>query len=150
MNVLGFIQLFSSAFLLMGFCINRINLIIKSGWRKKQAKNQVTLADDIKHVLNPLIPDFGELKIEDLSLLAARTLLLTEGPDHPAFRDSKGRMYFNYTALYFEYKWINLSFLMQDSDFIFALAYLAFSMQGLIQSPIFYTLHLADIVNRFP
>lgn len=63
MNYLGYIQLFSSAFLLLGFCINRINLIIKSGWRKKKAKNMIVLADQVKHVLNPLIPDFGELKV---------------------------------------------------------------------------------------
>ena len=76
--------------------------------------------------------------------------MLTEGPEHPAFYDSNGKQNFYYLALYFEYKWICLSYLMQDSDFIFSVAYLAFSLQGLIQSPLFYSCHLADVVNRFP
>ena len=38
---------------------------------------------------------------------------------------------------------------MQDKDFIFSLSYMAFSFQGLIQSPIFYSCHLADVINRF-
>lgn len=30
------------------------------------------------------------------------------------------------------------------------MVYLAFSVQGSIQSPIFYSFHLTDVVNRFP
>lgn len=140
----------SSALLLLGFCVNRTNIIMKQGWRKKISVNKVILAKDIKFVLNPLIPPFGDLNINSLSLSAARILLLTEGPEHSAFQDEFGNLHFKFKVLYFEYKWICLSFLMQDSDFIFALAYMAFSLQGLLQSPIFYSCHLADVINRFP
>ena len=37
---------------------------------------------------------------------------------------------------------------MQDPQFIFSIAYMAFSFQGLVQSPLFYACHLADVVNR--
>lgn len=39
---------------------------------------------------------------------------------------------------------------MQNGGFVFILIYLAFSLQGLFQSPIFYSFHLLDVVNRFP
>lgn len=82
---------------------------------------------------------------------AARVLLLTEGPYHRAFIDDKTKeMNFVYSALDFEFRWISLSFLMQNGTFIFNLMYLAFSLQGLFQSPIFYSFHLLDLINRFP
>ena len=74
-------------------------------------------------------------------------LLLTEGPYHQAFIDDKTKkMNFVYTALDFEFRWISLSFLMQNGTFIFNLMYLAFSLQGLFQSPIFYSFHLLDMI----
>ena len=147
-NYLGYCQLGTSFSLLIGFCINKINIILKSGWRNKIAQNKVILASDIKHLLEPLKPPYGDFRIQDLPLDAVRLLLLTEGPDYPAFW-SDGNRNFGFVAIEFEYKWICLSFLMQDQDFIFSLTYLVFSLQGLIQSPIFYSCHLADVVNRF-
>jgi hypothetical protein len=85
------------------------------------------------------------MKAKDLPLHAARILLLTEGPEHPAFEVDEKRN-FGYRAIDFEYYWICLSFLMQNGGFIFILIYLAFSLQGLWQSPIFYSFHLLDVV----
>lgn len=146
---LGYCQLVTSVALLVGFCLNRINIIVKSGWRKKVDENRQKLQADVKHILKPLEPPFGELRAKDLPLQAARVLLLTEGPDHHAFVED-GRPNFGYVAVDFEQKWIGLSFLMQDGGFVFILIYLAFSLQGLFQSPIFYSFHLLDMVNRFP
>jgi len=148
MTYIGYMQLATSISLLLGFCINRINIIVKSGWRTKNTLNKILLAKDIKYILEPIKPPFSDFNIKDLPLQAARTLLLTEGPDHPAF-NQKGVRDFGWSAVAFEYKWICLSFLMQDSDFIFSFSYMAFSLQGLVQSPIFYSCHLADVVNRF-
>ena len=77
-------------------------------------------------MLIPLKPPFGDFRVEDLPLQAVRILLLTEGPDHPAFNEGRS-LNFGFTAVKFEYRWICLSFLMQDPDFIFSLAYMAFS-----------------------
>ena len=33
---------------------------------------------------------------------------------------------------------------------MFAIQYLAFSFQGLFQSPVFYAFHLLDVIERFP
>lgn len=134
---------------MIGFCLNKINIIVKSGWRIKIDENRQKLVADVKHILKPLEPPFGELRAKDLPLQAARVLLLTEGPDHHAFIEN-GHPNFGYVAVNFEQKWIGLSFLMQDGGFIFTLIYLAFSIQGLVQSPIFYSFHLLDMVNRFP
>ena len=142
---LGYGQLVTSVALLIGFCLNKINIIVKSGWRKKCDENRQKLANDIKHILKPLEPPFGEMKAKELPLQAARVLLLTSGPDHVAFVH-EGRRNFGYSAVNFEYKWISLSFLMQNGGFVFILIYLAFSLQGLFQSPIFYSFHLLDVV----
>ena len=89
------------------------------------------MANDIKYILEPLKPQFGDYKIEELPLYAIRTLLLTEGPDYPAFNQN-GKRNFIYKAVELEYRWVCLSFCMQDGDFIFSLIYLLFSFQGLI------------------
>ena len=39
MRIFGYMQLFSSSFLLIGFFINQKNLVIKEGWRKRIEKN---------------------------------------------------------------------------------------------------------------
>jgi hypothetical protein len=70
------------------------------------------MINDIKHILKPLEPAFGELKAKDLPLQAARVLLLTEGPYIKAFEDDQGNKSFGYSAVNFEYKWISLSFLI--------------------------------------
>jgi len=48
------------------------------------------MVNDIKHILKPLEPAYGELKVRDLPLQAARVLLLTEGPYVKAFEDEQG------------------------------------------------------------
>ena len=48
---LGYVQLTTCMILIIGFCLNRINIIVKSGWRKKTDENQKNLAIDIKHIL---------------------------------------------------------------------------------------------------
>ena len=88
--------------LLVGYCMNRLNLIVKSGWRSKTNENKQKLSNDVKHILKPLEPPFGEMKAKDLPLQAARILLLTEGPLHSAFRDANGAQNWGYSAVNFE------------------------------------------------
>lgn len=73
-----------------------------------------------------------------------------EGPNSPIFFDvALNKHEFAFKALRFEYYWISLSFLISSGEFLFCLIYWVLSIQGLIQSPVFYSLHLLDIVNRF-
>lgn len=76
---------------------------------------------------------------------ALRVLLLTEGPYHPAW-GSEGSRDYRYLAILLEYHWISLSFLMANFEFVFQLAYLAFSVQGSFQSPVFYSFQLLDVI----
>ena len=48
------------------------------------------MKSDVKYVLNPLKPPYGEFKAKELPADACRILLLTEGPYHSAFVDSDG------------------------------------------------------------
>ena len=57
------------------------------------------MVNDIKHILKPLEPAYGELKVRDLPLQAARVLLLTEGPYVKAFEDEQGNQSFGYAAV---------------------------------------------------
>jgi hypothetical protein len=111
MNYLGYIQLITSISLLMGFCMNKINIILKSGWRNKVATNKEIYIQDVKHILDSIRPAYGDFKIKDLPLDAVRLLLLTEGPEYPAFW-LDGTRSFCFAAVEFEYQWICLSFLM--------------------------------------
>jgi hypothetical protein len=50
----------------------------------------------------------------------------------------------------FEYYWVSLTFLISNGSFIFNVMYFVFSIQGLLQSPVFYSFHLLDVINRSP
>lgn len=128
---LGYAQMITSMTLLIGFMLNKINIIVKSGWRKKCEQNMQKLATDIKYILKPLEPPFGELKAKNLPIQAVRCLMLTDGPYSNAFKDENGKTDFVYKAVAFEYRWICMSFIMQTGGFVFILFYLAFSLQGL-------------------
>jgi hypothetical protein len=65
---LGYGQLVTSFSLVIGFCLNRVTIIVKSGWRSKIAENKQKLADDIKFILKPCEPPFGEIRAWDLPL----------------------------------------------------------------------------------
>lgn len=113
--------------LIIGFCKNKINIIVKSGWRIKTEENKVLMVNEIHTILEPCEPPFGELIATNLPIQATRVLLLTEGPYHKAFMIN-GQRNFGYKAVEFEYKWISLSFLMQNGDFIFNIIYLVNSL----------------------
>lgn len=74
-----------------------------------------------------------------------------EGPYSPVFyNDVTGQRNFGGISMKFEYYWVSLTFLISNGDFIFNVMYFVFSIQGLLQSPVFYSFHLLDVVNRFP
>lgn len=52
--------------------------------------------------------------------------------------------------VWFEYKIYSGLFVLNDGTFKYFLIYLTFSFFGLILSPIFYTFHLFDLIDRFP
>ena len=103
------------------------------------------MIDDITHILKKYEPTYGALKAENLPMDALRVLLLTEGPYHPAW-GAEGSRSFRYSAISLEYYWISISFLVGSYDFLFAVVYLAISVQGSIQSPVFYSFHLLDVI----
>jgi len=94
---------------------------------------------------------FSELKSQNLDIATNRIILQLEGPYSTVFWDERTKKRdFASLALAFEYYWISLSFLISNGEFIFFVIYYVFSVQGLIQSPVFYSFHLLDVINRFP
>ena len=131
--------------LMFGFAYNNNTIIVKQGWRNRCHENKKILIDDINHILKKYEPQYGMIKADKLPMDALRVLLLTEGPYHPAWGPEGNRNY-HYLAVKLEYHWISLSFLMGDSEFIFSLVYLALSIQGSFQSPVFYSFQLLDVI----
>jgi len=93
---------------------------------------------------------FAELTVTDFDIKQLRMVLLIEGPYSPVFinRETKQRD-FGSLSMYFEYYWISLTFMASNNKFIFFIMYFVFSIQGLLQSPVFYSFHLLDVINRF-
>ena len=92
-----------------------------------------------------------ELKPSDLCIEDVRFVLKMDGPYSSVFRtqdDQEGYSY-GYKAVMFEFYWNSLAFLVSNGSFLFNLIYFILSMQGLIQSPVFYSTHLLDVINRF-
>ena len=90
------------------------------------------------------------MKAKDLDIGDARLVLQIEGPNSDKFINEDGSRSFVYAAVAFEYYWISLAHLIKNGAFIFSVQYLAFSLQGSLQSPVFYSFHLLDIVERLP
>lgn len=82
MTVLGIIQIVLAVTLIIGELINRGNLIVKSRWREfvdEQKANLINLVNAKKDA--PGYSEFNIIKAPDLSLLDARLVLFTQGPD---------------------------------------------------------------------
>lgn len=149
---LGAVQAITSFMLVVGFLVNKSALIIKSGWREKIFQNQIDMVFEKKELQILRKSQLGELRADELDIKTLRKVLLLEGPDSVVFHydeDSDGKRKFGSVSMYFEYYWICLTFLAQSGEMIFNVMYFVFSIQGLLQSPVFYSFHLLDVVNRF-
>ena len=93
---------------------------------------------------------YSSIKAGDLSLLDARMILLTQGPDSKEFLvdDSEDPNYrdFGHVILKLEYMWTCTSFVLGNGAVVFLIVYMALSLLGLFKSPVFYSMQLLDIV----
>lgn len=92
----------------------------------------------------------SNIKVEELEVYQARQFLTIEGPYSSVFLGEDGSFNFHHNAVKFEYYWVSVSNLINCGGFVFAIQYLLFSIQGLLQSPVFYSFHLLDVIERFP
>ena len=140
--------------MLIGELITRGSLIIKSRWREyvdEQKPKYINLVNAKKEA--PGYSEFNIVKAPDLSLLDARLVLLTQGPEAVEFtvddeNGGSGKKDFGHLILKLEYMWICTSFVLQDGQFFFLLTYLTLSVLGLLVSPVFYSMMLLDIIVR--
>ena len=82
---------------------------------------------DIKK-LDKLREGFTEFKATNQDIGISRTVLQVEGPDSQFFRDTDDKFVMSHVAVWFEYYWINLAYLMKNGSFLFPIQYLAFSL----------------------
>lgn len=137
--------------LLVGFIVNSANLIVRAGWRERNATNEVEMVVEKKKLQSMRENSIVELKVQDLCIEDRRMVLQIEGPYSTLFyNELTGERNFGGITMLFEYYWISLTFLISNNNTLFNIMYFVFSIQGLIQSPVFYSFHLVDIVNRSP
>ena len=125
-------QAVSAFTILLGFCVNNRNLVIKEGWRKQCTNNQKTMSADLKKIDHKR-ETMTEFKAHNLDIGEARLVLQLEGPNSSVFlyEDKEKetiRTDMHHLAVKFEYYWVSLAFLMKNGGFIFSIQYLAFSM----------------------
>lgn len=83
-----------------------------------------------------------------MTLAEARRILKLKGPNAHEFNLGESRD-FGHFALSLEYYWISFTFLLSNTTFKYFLIYISLSVLGLTVSPIFYSFHLLDVINRF-
>jgi hypothetical protein len=76
-------------------------------------------------------------------------LLIYKGPNIPIFNRGKYKAFGN-TFTRSLYLWKNFTFLLNDSNMKYMLFYIAVSIIGCIANEIAFSLHLLDIISRFP
>ena len=101
--------------LIVGELITRGNLIVKSRWREfvdEQKAIYINLVNAKKEA--PGYSEFNIIKAPDLSLLDARLVLLTQGPEAEEFavEDGNGKKDFGHLILRLEYMWICTRFIL--------------------------------------
>ena len=112
--------------------------------------NQITMQGEVRQIQRLRENSMSNIKVQDLEVYQARQFLTIEGPYSSVFQTDDGKYNYYFFAVKFEYIWVSLSNLISNNGFVFALQYMAFSMQGLLQSPVFYAFHLLDVIERFP
>jgi hypothetical protein len=92
------------------------------------------------------------VKASSMSSTEARLLLLTSGPYSPEFEveDEPGAKDFGYVMVRLEYMWTCTTFIIANGKVLFLVIYMSMSLLGLFNSPVFYSMQLLDIINRFP
>jgi hypothetical protein len=148
-TVLGGLQIFLCIVLIIGEIITRGSLIIKSKWREyvdEQKELYINLVNAKKDA--PGYSEFNIIKATELSLLDARLILLTSGPDAPEFIEDEetGKKNFGHLILRIEYMWTCLSFILKDGRFFFLIILLFLALLGMVASPAFYSFLLIEII----
>lgn len=113
-KVLGYVQFCTAISLLIGQLITRAHLIIKSGWRSYVEVNRIKYQNLINSKKDQGGDSYSVIKAGDLSLLDARMLLLTQGPDAQEFivDEDEDKRDFGHIILKLEYMWTCTSFVL--------------------------------------
>jgi hypothetical protein len=90
-----------------------------------------------------------------MSIEQTHLILMTKGPEAVEFNletdeFGKNKRNFGNYFTYLQFQLINVYFFVDDALFIYYVLYFGISMLGLLSNEIFYSLHLADVCQRFP
>ena len=97
-----------------------------------------------------ILPNPDRLSVDEMSIEQTHLILLVNGPDAIEFNIVKGKRNFGNFFTRLEYRLINLYFFLQDLSFQYYVLYFCISLLGFTSDELFYSLHLLDVVVRFP
>ena len=135
-DILGYVSVGLSTMVLLGWCLSWASLKIKARWRDYAHKN--------KHLVN-LSDEERKLEPWEMSVHTTRMLLHGKGPDCPEL-NLYGRRDLGNIPTKCEYFWISTVFLLENSTFRYYIFYLAVAISGVVASPLFFAIHLFDVV----
>ena len=138
--------------MLIGELYTRAHLIIKSGWRVYVELNRIKYQTLINNKKDQGGEGYTVVKAGEMSASDARLVLLTSGPYSPEFEveDNPEAKDFGHVMVRLEYMWMCTAFVISNGKVLFLVIYMSLSLLGLFNSPVFYSMQLLDIINRFP
>ena len=89
------------------------------------------------------------LTVDEMSYEMTHMILMLKGPDAYEFNET-GELRFGNLFTWIEYQCITISFFIHDEEFQYYVLYFGISLLGKFSTPIYYSLHLADVINRSP
>ena len=140
LEILGFISVGMSTLVLLGWCLSWASLKIKARWREYAHRN--------KHLVL-LTEEERKLEPWQMPIQTTRMLLHGRGPDCPEL-NLYGKRDLGNLPTRCDYFWISFVFLLEDYTFRYYIFYLAVAIAGVVASPLFFSIHLFDVVERSP
>jgi hypothetical protein len=148
MNILGYIQLGTSSAMLVFWIFIHSPLLLTIKWRGFNEENQKINADEL-YILQKY-ENNDTIKPSEIDASITVKLLETLGPNIPIFNRSQILKDFgNYYTLLI-YWWKNFTFIFGDGEVKYFFFYITVSFVGSFINEIAYSLHLLDVIERFP
>lgn len=119
--------------------MNKFTIFTKDKWRGFITRNKV-----------PANPQ--RLTVEEMSNQQTHLILMRQGPDAAEFHvDGNGdKPNFGNKFTEIEFHLMNIYFFLQDNMFRYYCLYFGISLLGFFSDELYYSLHLLDVVVRFP
>jgi len=142
-NILGWIQICTSALMIIFWLRVNSPMIFREKWREEVKWKSLTPEQELK-----LAYMLEDRDLSELPPSVGLEILWKKGPYNPYFFLT-GKRDFGHLLVHASYYYKNVIFICRNGKFLFMMFYLVVSILGTALSEITYSLHLLDVINRF-